>query len=87
MLVLKNAFKLTLNAIGKSLVVSKIFSMAILKLGLYHWIFSFEVKFVLIPLLDYCFVEKQGNKRDLIGFVGLSSFETVFTLLAKAVAI
>lgn len=42
---------------------------------------------MLVPLLDYCFVEKQGGKRDFVCPIGPNNFEMVFTILAKKIAV
>ena len=42
---------------------------------------------MLVLLLDHRFAEKQASKRDLVWPIGPNSFEIVFTLLAKTVAV
>lgn len=37
---------------------------------------------MLIPLLNYCFAEKQNSKRDLVEPIGANGFVIMFTLLA-----
>lgn len=37
---------------------------------------------MLILLLNHYFIEKQSNKRDLVGPVSPSNFEIIFTLLS-----
>ena len=75
------------NAISKSPIVSKVFLNKVLKLFLYHSIFSFKVMFLLMPLLIYCFVKKQDSKKDLIWLFNLNAFKIVFISLVKIIAI
>lgn len=42
---------------------------------------------MLVSLLNYQSAEKSGGKRDLFVLIGLSSFEIVFMLLAKVIAV
>lgn len=79
---LKNAFKLAKNTVNKNLIVTKVIPKKIFKLSLYHLFLGFKVIFMLILLLYYYFVEKQGNKKDLVGLVSLNNFEIIFILLA-----
>lgn len=79
--------ELTIDAIYKNPVISKIFLKKILKLGSYHLVIGFGVVFILILLPNHRFAEKQGGKRDLVGLDGPSSFKIVFTLLAKTIAV
>ena len=75
------------DTVSKNLIISKVFSKKILKLLLRHWIFSLEVTFLLMLLLNHYSKEKQGSKRDLIYPIGLFSFKIVFLLLAKTIII
>ena len=68
-------------------VISKVFSKKILKLRLCNCVLGFEATLMLMLLLNYCSAKKQGSKKNTIRPIGLSNFEIVFTLLAKAVAI
>ena len=80
-------FELAKNIVSKRLIVSKIFLKKVFELFFCYPIFGFRATFLLMPLLNYCFVEKQGKKRDLIWLVGSNDFKIVFTLLAKTIAI
>lgn len=40
-----------------------------------------------MPLLDYYFIKKQSNKKDVIRHIDLSSFKIVFLLLADTIVI
>lgn len=42
---------------------------------------------MLMPLLNYFFMKKQGGKKDLVKSVGLSGFEVIFILLAEIIII
>ena len=70
-----------------NLVVFKVLLEEILKLRPHHQVFGFKVTLMLMLLLNYCFAEKQGSKKDAVGPVGPSSFEMIFTLLVKAVTV
>ena len=59
-------FKLAKDAISKNSIVFKVFFKKFIKLFVCHWIFGFEVAFLLILLLNYCFREKRSSKKDLI---------------------
>ena len=43
--------------------------------------------FVLMPLLNYYAVKKQGGKKDLICFISPNDFKIVFTLLAETIVV
>lgn len=58
LLMLKNASELAANAIGKALVVFKIFLKKIFEFGPCHSVLCFRVTFVLILSLNNCSVEK-----------------------------
>ena len=68
-------------------VVSKVFSKEILELRPRHRVLGFKATLMLMLLLDHCSAEKRSGEKDAIGPVGLSSFEIIFILLAKAVAV
>ena len=38
-------------------------------------------------LLNYCSIEKQDKKKDLIWLIGFGSFEIIFILLAEKIKI
>lgn len=80
-------FKLAKNTINKVSIVFKPFSKKNFELSLSYWVFSFEVIFILILVLNYHFIEKQSNKRDLVRPIGSSNFEIIFTSLGKPIAI
>lgn len=58
LLILENTFKLAANAVSKDLVIFKKFSNKIFRFGLYYWVIGFKVIFILMPLLNYHFLEK-----------------------------
>ena len=80
-------FKLANIAVSKNLIIFKIFLEKILKFLLCHQNFSLRVTFLLMLLLNHCFIEKQDSKKDFIWPISLGSFEIVFILLAKIIAI
>lgn len=84
---LKSIFNLIKNTISKDLIVSKVFLKKVLKHLSYYQIFSFEATFLLMLLLNHCFVKKLNSKEDLIESISSCSFEVVLTLLIKTVAI
>ena len=43
--------------------------------------------FELILLLNNCFAEKQGGKKDFIWLIGLIGFKMIFILLTKLIVI
>ena len=79
--------ELAVNAISKSLIISGIFLKEVLELRSCHLVLSLKATFILVPLLDHQSAEKQSGKRDSIESIGSSSFEVIFTLLTKLVAI
>ena len=84
---LKDTFELAKNAVSKNPIISKACLEKILEFPLRYWILGLKAIFLLVPLLDHCFIEKQGNKENLIWPIDPSGFEIVFTLLAKIIAI
>ena len=54
------------NAISKSSIMSKICLKKILEFLLRYRIFGLKTMPLLMPLLDYCPVKKQGGKKNLI---------------------
>ena len=68
-------------------VVSKVLSEEILKLRPRYRVLGFGATLMLVPLLGNCSVEKRGGEQNAVGPVGPSSFEMIFTLLAKTVAV
>ena len=80
-------FKLTKNAISKSLIIFKVFLKKILEFLLCHLIFDLKAMLLLMPLLNYGFIKKQSSKKDLIWPIGPNGFEIIFTLLAKTIQI
>ena len=87
LLILKNTFELAKNTISKSLIVFKVFLEKYLKLFSCYSIFGFKVTFLLMLLLNYCFVKTQGSKKDFIQPIGSKNFEIILTLLIKTIAI
>lgn len=49
--------KLTVDTIGKSLIILNIFLVKIFKVGLCYQIFGFKIIFMLILLLNYSFTK------------------------------
>lgn len=66
---------------------SRFFLKKMLKLGPRHRVFGFKAILILIILLYYYFGKKQDNKKNLVWLISSSSFETIFVLLAKTVAV
>lgn len=87
MFILKNLFKLAVNAISKDLVLFRVFLEKILKLILYYWVFGFRATIMLMLLLYHYFAEKQSGIKDLVELVDFSSFEIIFALLVKVIAV
>ena len=87
MLILRVASEFATDAVSKSPIVPKVLSEEIIELSPRHRVLGFGATFVLMPSLNHCSAEKRGGERDAVGPVGPSSFEMVFTLLAKAVAV
>lgn len=71
----------------KNSIVFKVFSKKILKLNLHHLIFSFEILFILILLLNHHFIGKQDGEKDFDKLVGFSGFEIIFRFLIKLIVI
>ena len=84
---LKKRLKLAKNVISKNSIISKIFLKEIFKFLPHYCILSLKAIFLLMLLLNYCFVEKQGSKRNLIWPIGHNNFKMILTLLAEAIAI
>ena len=84
---LRNKSKLAKDAVSKSTIIFKVFLRKFLEFFLYHQIFGLKTMFLLILLLNYCFIEKQNGKKDLICSIGLDSFKIIFVLLVKTIAI
>ena len=87
MLILKDTFELAKNAISKYSIIFKVLLEKILEFFLRHQIFGFRTTVLLVLLLNYCSVEKQDGKKNLIWPIGLSGFKMVFTLLVKLIVI
>ena len=75
------------DTISKNLIISKICLKKILEFFLRHWIFGLEAMLLLVLLLNYWLVEKQGGKKDLIWLSVPSNFEIVLILLVETIAI
>ena len=63
---LRNIFELAKDVVSKNSIVFKVFLEEIFKLLLSHQILGFKTMFLLMSLLNHCFIEKQGGKKDLI---------------------
>ena len=83
MLILKNISELAKDVISKNLIVSEVFLKKVLEFLLRHQISNLQAMFLLMPLLNYCFIEKQSGKKDLIWLISSSGFEIVHILLKK----
>ena len=59
-------FELPKIAVGKNLIVFKVFLKKVLELLLYHWIVGFKATLLLMILLNYCSIEKLSGKKNLI---------------------
>ena len=79
--------KLAEDTISKNPIISKVCLEKILEFSLCHRILGLRATFLLVPLLDYCFVEKQGGKKNLVWPISLGFFEIVFILLAETITI
>ena len=75
------------NAFSKNSIICKVFFKKVVKLFIYYQIFSFKAIYILMQLLNYCFIEKQKGKKDLIGLVNLSSFKMILILCREPIAI
>lgn len=53
----------------------------------YHWVLDFRAILVFMLLLHHRFIEKKSGKRNLIRLISPSSFEIVFILLIKIIAV
>ena len=80
-------FKLVKDTISKNLIAFKVFLEKVLKFPLCYQILGFKATFILMPLLNNCFLEKKNSKKDLIGLINPTSFKIIITLLAKIIAI
>ena len=80
-------FKLTKNAVSKNLIIFKVFLRKILEFPLCHQILNFEAMLLLMPLLNHCFIEKQGSKKNIIRPISPSNFKIVLILLTEMIAI
>lgn len=86
-MILRDASELARYIFSKSLINSKFFSKQVFELSLQHCLLGFRAMFILMLVLNHHSAKKQGNKRDLVWLISLNSFEMVFILLAKAIAI
>ena len=84
---LGNTSELAKDTVSKNPIISKVYFEKILEFLLRHRILGLGAMFLLMPLLDHRFAEKQSSKKDSIWPIGLSSFVMVLTLLAKTIAI
>lgn len=85
--ILRKTSKLAANAISKVLIVSKVFLKKFFELNLYYWVLNFKTMFMLMPLLNHQFAKKEDSKKDMIKLVDPNSFEIVFALVIKMIAI
>ena len=58
LLIFRNTFKLTKNAISENSIVFKVFLKKILQFLLYYQIFDLKAMFLLMLLLNYSSIEK-----------------------------
>lgn len=79
--------KFALDIISKNLIISKILLKKIFKSSLYHQGFGFVATFVLVLLLNRCFIEEQGSKKDIIRLINSNNFKIILTLLTKMVIV
>ena len=84
---LRDTSELAEDAISKSLIIFKVLLKKILEFLSCYWIFSLGAMLLLVPLLDYCPIEKRSGKKDSIWPIDLGGFEIVLTLLAETIAI
>lgn len=75
------------DTVSKNLIMFEFFSEKVFELHLYYWVVSFGSMFMLVLLLDHQSTEKQGGKKNLVGFIGSSSLKIVFALLAKTITV
>lgn len=80
-------FELAKDVVSKYSIVFKVLFEEVFKLSLCHWILGFEATFMLMPLLNYYYMEKQYSKKDLVVPVGRNGFKLVFILLAETIVI
>ena len=78
--------ELAKNDVSKNTIISKVFLKKILEFLLRYWILTFRATF-LMPLLNYCSVEKRSGKKDLIWPIGPGSFKMVLSLMVETIAI
>lgn len=80
---MKDIFELTADFISKNLIISKIFLKKIFEFNPRHQFLSLKTIFMLIPLLNYYFAEKQDGQKDMVELINHSFFKIVFLLLVK----
>lgn len=86
-MILKDMPELATNIVSKNSIVFKVFLEKILELWLYYQVLGFRVMFILVPLLDHQFAEKQVSKKDLVELVSSGNVKIVLTFLVKPLAI
>ena len=87
MLVLKDTSELAEDAVSKNPIIFKVCLEKIFEFLLGHRILGLETMLLLVPLLNYCLVEKQEGKKDLIWLIGPTGFEIILTLLVETIVI
>lgn len=80
-------FKFATDIISKNLIISKILLKKIFEFSLYYHVFSFIATFILVLLLNYCFIKEQDGKKDIIGLINPQNFKVILILLTKTVMI
>ena len=84
---LRDISNLTKDVVSKNSIISKVFLKKILEFFLYHRIFGLKATLLLVLLLKYCLIEKQGGKKDLLQPIGSTGFEMVLILLEETIVI
>ena len=82
-LILKIPPKLTADTICKSSVISEVCLEETLEFYPSDWSLFYKAMLILIPLLDYRTIQKQGGKRDAFRPIGPNNFKIVLIFLAK----
>ena len=77
---LKNIFKLAKKIINKNPIIFKVLLEKIFEFLIYYRIFDLRVTFLLISLLNHCFIEKKSSKKDLIWPIDPCNFEMVLII-------
>ena len=86
-LILRIPPKLAVDIVCKDLVMSEVRPEKTLEFRPSNWSFFHRATFVLILLLGYHTMQKQGGKRHVVGFIDSGSFKVALTLLTKTVAV